>query len=271
MFLLFHRGLFERYLPLLVYPCSNVRYSAVIFVNASCRSVGFPDAFVFLLPLLRPYLRFEPSTNHLTVRSSSMLSITLTCLLKDRCVQTEEGLERCLIAPWTRSKLNEELARLTERSRDANLGTQWMSVGGIHFEIQETKKEDDRNMHAQDYSPLNSSALGGEEKTDRPSIMNMNECMIDYLTMLQRSRGANATGMERISACGPVMSIEGSLKLAQHVKFPNQFVAGTKDFSIPSWYTALRDDVSGRDHHSSETSAIRSVSSLSQGENRPSP
>ena len=65
--LLCERGLFEKYLPLLLYPSPSVRRSAVALVNASCRALGFPDRLVFLLPLLRPYLRFEPSSNHLTV------------------------------------------------------------------------------------------------------------------------------------------------------------------------------------------------------------
>lgn len=71
-FVLFHRGLFEKYLPLLLYPSPSVRRSAVALVNASCRALGFPDRLVFLLPLLRPYLRFEPSSNHLTVRAMQM-------------------------------------------------------------------------------------------------------------------------------------------------------------------------------------------------------
>jgi hypothetical protein len=66
-FVLFRRGLFEKYVPLLLYPSPSVRCSAVALVNASCRALGFPDGLVFLLPLLRPYLRFEPSSNHLTV------------------------------------------------------------------------------------------------------------------------------------------------------------------------------------------------------------
>jgi hypothetical protein len=89
----------------------------------------------------------------------------------------------------------------------------------------------------------------------------MNEQMIEYLTMLHRSRDSNASGGERqISEDGPAMMIDGSLKLAQHVKFPDQRVAGTLELGIPSWCASLRDssDVD-------ESSAIRSVSTLSQG------
>lgn len=246
-----------------MYPSSSMRHSAIVFVNASCRSLGFPDSFVFLLPHLRPYLRFEPSTSHLTVRNKVVLllfqigfSFSPRVLLP--ISQTKDGLERCLIAPWTRSKLDEELARVAERSRDTQLGTQWTSVNDNLVEVQETKT---------DPSPsLLTSGLGVDQTTGAASQHGvLNDCMIEYLTMLQRSRGANASGMEHQSASGPAMAIEGSLKLAQHVRFPTQRVAGTLGMSIPPWYASLRDAVDKENQNASETSAIRSVSSLSQG------
>jgi hypothetical protein len=173
-------------------------------------------------------------------------------------LQTKDGLERCLIAPWTRSKLDEELARAAERTSDTQLGNQWTSVNDNLVEVQETKT---------DPSPsLLTSGLGGDQTTNAASGHGvLNDCMIEYLTMLQRSRGANASGMEHQSVSSPAMAIEGSLKLAQHVRFPTQRVAGTSGMSIPQWYASLRDAVDKENQNSSETSAIRSVSSLSQG------
>ena len=83
--------------------------------------------------------------------------------------------------------------------------------------------------------------------------------------MLLRSRGTSSFGLNESDAKTKLSTtIEGSLKLAQHVKFPNQNVAGTSEVSIPSWYNSLRDAAS-TDSLSSELCAIRSVSSLSQG------
>lgn len=184
--------------------------------------------------------------------------------------QTPDGLEQCLIAPWTRSKLNEELKRLSEQSRDNQLGTQWTSINDDLLETQETKPAsiDGSHQRNQKYPSLPRPTLS-EQETDlvssagvTPSENTLNNHMIDYLTMLLRSRGTNAFRAEKADRLH--MAVEGSLKLAQHVKFPHQRYAGTTDVSIPSWYSSLHD-LSDNDKLAPESCAIRSVSSLSQG------
>ena len=253
-----YRGLFEKYLPLLVYPSSNVRHCAIVYVNASCRSLGFPDVLVFLLPHLRPYLRFEPSTTHLTVRFALAEICVLGWFIKvfpshifsfRPSNQSEDGLERCLVPPWSREKLNEEVDRLAARSTEGQMREQWTSLENVADEAQR----------------LPPSIVGSEQESELRGDQEVtNDCIVEYLTMLQRSRGASSSGHERPNEGGSEMSIEGSLKLAQHVKFPHQRVAGTDEVSIPSWYTLLYES-SGNDRQSTETSAIRSVSTLSQG------
>jgi hypothetical protein len=176
-----------------------------------------------------------------------------------------------LIAPWTRSKLNNELKRLSEQSRDNQLGTpQWTSIDDDLRETQDTKATsiDGSHQRGQEYPSLPRPTFS-QQKTDlvssagvTPSENALNNHMIDYLTMLLRSRGTNAFGTDKADKLDT--AIEGSLKLAQHVKFPNQHYAGTTDVSIPSWYSLLHD-ISDNDQLAPKSCAIRSMSSLSQG------
>jgi hypothetical protein len=173
--------------------------------------------------------------------------------------QTPNGLERCLIAPWTRSKLNDELKRLSEQSQDNQLGTQWTSIDGDLRETLDTKATliDGSHQRRREHPSLTRPTEGVT-----PSANVLNNYMIDYLTMLLRSRGTNAFGFDKADKLDT--AIEGSLKLSRHVKFPNQHVAGTTDVSIPSWYSSLHD-ISDKDQLAPESCAISSVSSLSQG------
>lgn len=50
----------ERAFPLLCYPCQWVRRSAVTFIAASSESLGAVDSYVFLVPIIRPFLRRQP-------------------------------------------------------------------------------------------------------------------------------------------------------------------------------------------------------------------
>lgn len=55
-------GMIERAFPLLCYPIQWVRRSAVIFIAASSQSLGPVDSYVYLSPLLRPFLHREPAS-----------------------------------------------------------------------------------------------------------------------------------------------------------------------------------------------------------------
>ncbi|GAB4852674.1 Serine/threonine-protein kinase [Ancistrocladus abbreviatus] len=48
--------------PLLCYPSQWVRMSAVSFIAASSESLGAVDSYVFLAPLIRPFLRRQPAS-----------------------------------------------------------------------------------------------------------------------------------------------------------------------------------------------------------------
>lgn len=52
----------ERAFPLICYPSQWVRRSAVTFIAASSESLGAVDSYVFLAPVIRPFLRRQPSS-----------------------------------------------------------------------------------------------------------------------------------------------------------------------------------------------------------------
>ncbi|KAK6151856.1 hypothetical protein DH2020_014491 [Rehmannia glutinosa] len=52
----------ERAFPLLCYPSKWVRRSAVSFIAASSENLGAVDSYVFLVPVIRPFLRRQPAS-----------------------------------------------------------------------------------------------------------------------------------------------------------------------------------------------------------------
>ncbi|GFP86748.1 serine/threonine-protein kinase ppk19 [Phtheirospermum japonicum] len=52
----------ERAFPLLCYPSKWVRRSVVSFIAASSENLGAVDSYVFLVPLIRPFLRRQPAS-----------------------------------------------------------------------------------------------------------------------------------------------------------------------------------------------------------------
>ncbi|MCU0731669.1 MAG: hypothetical protein MUE84_08780, partial [Hyphomonas sp.] len=62
-------------------------------------------------------------------------------------------------------------------------------------------------------------------------------------------------------------AIEGSLKLAQQIKFPRQDIPGPSSATLPSWYGSVleaKEQESDEVRDVRETTAIRSVSALGQ-------
>jgi hypothetical protein len=241
------RGLFEKYSPLLLYPSADVRYSAIALVNSSCKAVGFPDANVFLVPILRPYFRFEPSPSHLT---------------------TKEGLARCLVSPWTKARLTEEVQRLTKQPIISPYGIQWTSIGRDLTEdsppprivtsgLMGSGQVDDASVE------MKSDDLVPPAESDEP----LNPHLVSYLTMLARGRAQ----LKRDMSHNPTESeeflhaIEGSLKLAQQIRFPQQSVASNLENGLPQWYASLKREASLKTGVALQASSIRSLSELNEG------
>ena len=72
------QGIIQKYAKLLVDSSDNVRHAAAFFVATCCRSVRFPDDEIFILPIVRPFLRYDVQRSRL---------------------QTSDGILSCLIPP----------------------------------------------------------------------------------------------------------------------------------------------------------------------------
>lgn len=214
----------QKYAPLLVHPSADIRFFAVETINAFCRSIGHPDAEVFVIPIIRCFLRFQPSYAHLKSR---------------------EAFEKSLKAPWSRERFFEELATIQPAHVMSPTAGHWTSVG---FQVQHESVADQTEPHS----------LGEivDQQTRQVrgylSLLARNRA---YHMQVEKDESGLRTQLNH--------SIEGSLKLSQQIKFPKQNTPGLPDACIPRWYHTLRDVAHGR-FQVSESVAIRSVSSLGQ-------
>jgi phosphoinositide-3-kinase regulatory subunit 4 len=141
-------------------------------------------------------------------------------------LQTIEGLEKCLVAPWTKQQLEKEMAKVS----------QVPALSGRNKQGEETIE----------------SGGSGELKLD--------EHIKEYLSMLSRGRTSKSSSLKEPRT---KISIEGSLKLSQSIKFPAQSAASTRDPPIPQWFANARE-ISKEDDTASEYSSLQSVASLNQ-------
>ena len=209
----------------MVHPSADIRFFAVATINGFCQSLGQPDAVVFVAPVLRSFLRFQPSFGHLA---------------------TQEGLRKCLKVPWTRQRFNDELESIQTTNLLSPTAGQWTTIG-LHIP--------DESSNAQV-----EGRVDPEESVDQQT-----QQVRLYLALLARSRtrhmqmdNSDLSLRTHLNHC-----IEGSLKLSQQIKFPKQTVPGLPGTSIPSWFEELRMAVPDRDDVA-ESVAIRSVSAIGQ-------
>ena len=218
-----------------MHPSADVRYFAITTVNTFCQSLGHPDADVFVVPILRPFLRFQPTASHLTTR---------------------QGLETCLQPPWTRQRFHRELERLQVSNATSPTSGQWTSIA---FQV-----------GAGDPSSPNEGKSSGatHQKESRNSRENdtdvQTQQMRMYLQLLARSRTYHMQTEPDDSGLRAHLNhcIEGSLKLSQQIKFPKQNGPGLPSAALPAWYSATREALEANTGRVSESVAIRSVSAL---------
>lgn len=226
----------------MLHPSSDVRFHAIATVNALSESIGQLDAEVFVVPIIRPYIRFQPSSQNLF---------------------TQDGLQKCLCPPWTRQKFQKELALLIVATDSALSPTagQWTSIA---FQVKSTGYSNpgyDEDASKSNESTMHDRASKKESVSDEQTVQ-----FRSYLQMLARSRNYAMKIKSTDENGKPDMShsIEGSLKLAQHIKFPRQDALGSLPGTLPSWYGTLRESQEANACSVCETAAIRSVSALGQ-------
>ena len=72
-------GTIEKCAPLILHYCHGIRHSAISFIHGAWKSLGFPDNEVFLLPLLRPFFRYDPSPDEFKVRMMLDYYVVTVC------------------------------------------------------------------------------------------------------------------------------------------------------------------------------------------------
>lgn len=230
----------RKFSALLVHPSAEIRYGAICTVNASCMALGSPDSEVYVAHLLHPYLRFQPALRHL---------------------QSTDGMENCLYPAWSREKFNQELNEIVRVSQQQPVGP-WTSVGiktTEHLTTTEPGTTGRANVQTETATPKRKDEIL-EVQADR---------VREYLKMLGRRirqpsySSKDGDEDDKMGSSLLKNGIEGSLKLAQNIKFPRQD-AITKQRTLPLWYSTLRDNLQEMDSATSETAAIRSVSTLGQ-------
>ncbi|CAJ1930863.1 unnamed protein product [Cylindrotheca closterium] len=233
-------GLLKKYAPLLVHPSVDVRFFAIKTFNAVCQTLDSPDSEVFIVPIIEPFLRYQPSPRHLV---------------------TPDGLESCLHPAWTRDRFNEELSKYIPSSGNAISP----SIGWTSISLQTGNCNENRTKSGGLQKPEKTGKADTQIAT-HDNVDVQTEQVTSYLKMLARSR--TYTAQYELGAGDAkaqlVHAIEGPLKLAQQIKFPSQDNPSSREVTIPAWYNTLRETYERQDNLASETSAIRSVSALGQ-------
>jgi phosphoinositide-3-kinase regulatory subunit 4 len=222
--------LLKKYGALLLHPSEDVRLGAIEIFNSASKALGSPDCEVYVVPILAPFLRFQPSSQHLS---------------------TVAGMKSCLHVSWTREAFLDELLRLvaSDDSLSPTVGT-WTSIGLSEEESVSPRKE--FKGHVVDRRRDASNTKLPESQVERVQ---------EYLRMLAKHSAQQSTNHGRGKPSGMLNGIEGSVKLAQSIMFPRH--SGIRSSShLPAWYSSLRDAVLAENSIVSESSAIRSVSTL---------
>ena len=163
----------------------------------------------------------------------------------------------CLYPAWSRSYFKTELDAIVTEKNESSVGP-WTSVGANDLSDVPTTKGYKANT-AIDAEAITSPGIPDSQKSS----------VREYLKLLGRRLrnpfNSCKDGDEENSGSNALKNaIEGSLKLAQNIKFPRQDVAGANHRTLPLWYSTLREKIQEMDSPSTETSAIRSVSALGQ-------
>ncbi|CAH1429629.1 unnamed protein product [Lactuca virosa] len=164
----------EHAFPLLCYPSQWVRRSVVTFVSASSESLGAVDSYVFLVPLIRPFLRRQPSS-----------------------LASENALFSCLKPPVSRTVFyqileNNRSSDMLERQRKIwyNSSAQGKQSDDVYNkgvrELEKMKMWSDRRPDFQDHKHVSNSiqSFGLGEIPGLPSFSRTGSGTVDILDPL---------------------------------------------------------------------------------------
>ena len=284
-------GLLEKYAPLLLHPSKGVRRGIQTLIAATCKSIGSPDDCIFVLPLLRPYLRYEPSSNQLCSEdelekcilepiSARTFDSEMERLIKSKSVSNslEDRGSPLADNDWTTLyKGNNKIllpGALAERdiliqtgndvavecsvfaASDANASTQYSSPFQQQLE-NETLFSSSRKASTSN-STCNSDNLSSKDidETERLTSMESYLLMASNYRQQVAQRNLSPVAFEDIS-------IPNS-SAAYSFLFPNQKFAELISDSIPQWFDELREASRVEGSLCPETSSFRSLTSFAQ-------
>jgi phosphoinositide-3-kinase regulatory subunit 4 len=176
-------SLLERYAVFLIHPSEGIRTAATSMFVTTCRVMGTPETFVFILPILKPLLRFQPTVEHL---------------------RDTEKLKRCIRQPWSRDYFQRELQRASGRTASGA----WTAVGIHVVDNTEVKRTPVASPKKPDGEGGSSSIPSVKEYLRMLGMHNAQTSSMETIPPLLRSQTKS--------------SIEANLKLAQSVMFPRQ-------------------------------------------------
>ena len=197
-------GIIEKFSILLVHPANNIRNEYLALFSASFSSLGSPDDVVFLLPMIRPFLRMnpqqanEPSTSNFT---------------------DPQNLALCLLPPMPRERFEIELANVALTISDGTSGT-------VSNSSKSTSK-----IGA-------SSRDGAYQESDRMASTLAIDNTKDYLEMLYRKKRASA---QTVFPADSGNATDGASRYAYSCFVPNQKLAELMKDPLPGWYDSIRE------------------------------
>lgn len=207
----------ERAFPLLCYPCQWVRRSAVTFIAASSESLGAVDSYVFLAPVIRPFLRRQPAT-----------------------LASEKALLSCLKPPISRQVFyqvleNARSSDMLERQRkiwysSSPQSKQWESMDLLQKGVRELNCRLDKQLNHEGEEPAGNSM---------PQV-ELTECGDSEAKL--RSMGSlmrNASGT--VDICDPLISdkLQFSGFMMPHGSGVNSFMCDKPTEGIPLYSFSL--------------------------------
>lgn len=251
-------GLLQKYAPLLFHPSPSIRNNTASLFCASCRAIGFPDDEIFVLPIIRPFLRFEPSRKQLQTKFE-LLAALLPFVPRN---SYDNYMNHNLKSKGTKVRADEtDVALQSDNFSDfEELGFQ--SINIIDDSSQNDSPETNSQVELSSKSNLNHGIVGHEES----KLL----LMKNYIEMVNRNV-LNPFGAGNSSKRTDFLDDTGKhiqLSSAYSFGIPNQKYIELVSHTLPGWFEQLRSIAENETNSSSsrnnELCALKTLSSIMQ-------
>ncbi|KAA8523187.1 hypothetical protein F0562_009610 [Nyssa sinensis] len=226
----------ERAFPLLCYPSQWVRRSVVTFIAASSESLGAVDSYVFLVPVIRPFLRRQPAS-----------------------LASEKALLSCLKPPVSRQLFYEVLENarssdMLERQRKIWYNSspqlkQWETVDLYNSgagELNPMKGWSDRKHNLQCHRPVGNSM-------QQLDLTKCDDGDTKMSTMGSFLRSTSSTFDNRDTLCSEKLQFSGLM--CPQASGVNSFICDKSSEGIPLYYFSVDKRAVGNAPAASDSSS----------------